>query len=170
MAGVAGTHRVAQYRPGGVRLGHLGGPIGGALGRLPARALLVAGARGGLEQARGDEPERHAAGDHGPRPAPSEVLDVAEDAIGVALCEVAAEPLGAIGGLLGQLGRLVFALLAQLLADAAHVRGVAADALPGLGRAPVDLRAQLGAGLLLRLTRRLLRLLLGLLAGRWLAG
>ena len=141
------------------------GPPGDRLARLDARALLVAVDRRGLEEARGDEPEGHATGDHGPRLPAAEVLDVAEDAIGVALLEVAPEPLGAIGRLLGQLGRLVLALLAQGLAHGAHVGGEAADAVPGVGGPLVDLRAQLGAGLLLRLPRRRLRLLLGLVGG-----
>jgi hypothetical protein len=98
-----------------------------------------------------------------PRLTAAEVLDVAEDAIGVAVLEVVAEPLGALGSLLGELRRLLLALLAQLLADAAHVRCEPADALTGVGRPLVDLGAHgalgLAGGLLCLVLGLVLRLL-----------
>ena len=74
--------------------------------------------------------------------------------------------LGALRGLVSELGRLVLALLAQLLADRPRVGRNAADPLTGLGRALVDLRAQRALGLTGCLLRLLLGLLLGLLGRR----
>ena len=85
-----------------------------------------------------------------------------QDAVRAVVLQVAAQAVGAIGRLLGELGGLVLALLAQGLAHAAHVGGEAADPLTGVGRALLDLRAQLGAGPLLCLAGGLLGLVLRL--------
>ncbi len=80
--------------------------------------------------------------------------------------------LGAVGGLLGELGRPVLALLAELLGDGPDVVRLARDLLADLRRALVDLLADAIARLGARLAGELLCLLLrltgdlaGLLAG-----
>ena len=119
-------------------------------GRAGRRARLVATGARGLQEARGGEPEREPAGDDRPRALAAEVLDVAQDRVAVGALQVVAERLGALGGLLGELRRLVLALVAQLLGDAADVAGRRADALAGLRRPLVDLVAEAALGLLAR--------------------
>src|SRR3954454_10131856 len=127
-------------------------------------ALLVALAARSLEEPRGGEPEHESSGHDRPRLPAGEVLDVAQDAVGVRLGQVAAYPFGPLGGLLRHAGRCVLALLAKLLADAAKVSGRGRDLLAGLGGALVDLLADAA----LRLAGRLLGLVLGL--ARYLLG
>src|SRR4051812_6418266 len=96
----------------------------GAVAVARARdALLVALAAGSLEEPRGGEPEHEPSGHDRPRLPACEVLDVAQDAVGVRLGQVAADPFGPLGSLLRHAGRGVLALLAKLLADAAKVAG-----------------------------------------------
>ena len=119
---------------------------------LAVAALVAAGARR-LQEARGREADCHTAGDDHPRLLASEVLEVAQDRVPVGALQVAAERLRALRSLLGELRRLVLALLAQLLADATDVIGRRADAFAGLRGALVDLiadRAACPAGGLLR--------------------
>ena len=167
---VAGTGTTSSA-PRPVRL--VGAPVvsprvvvGGVARRrrgVARRARLVATGARRLQEARGREAERHAAGDDRPRlPAP-EVLEVAQDRVAVGALQVVAERLGALGGLLGELRRLVLALLAQLVGDAADVGRGGADLLARLRRALVDLVADPARRLALGLLRLLLRFLLGLL-------
>src|SRR4051794_18157219 len=187
----AGSRRAARDaggRAAGVMLGRCDRPVGrlgrcdrpvGRLGRcrhgtVPegrcastgaglARAVPLTARR--LEEPRRREAEREPAGDHRPRLPPGEVLDVAQDPVGVRLAEVAAAALGALGGLVRQLGRRVLALLAELLADRAQVGGGRLD-LPAEPRgALVDLVAHASAGLVGGLAGLLARLV-GRLANR----
>src|SRR3954452_15596500 len=146
------------------------GPAGGRQLTIDARALLVAAAARGLQHARGGEPEREPAGGDRPRLAAGEVLDVAQDPVGVRLLQPRARALDAVGRLIGDLRRPLLALLAQLPRDVAQVGGVLVDLLAGLRGALVDLLAHPVAGLsgglsylLARLIADLLRLLLCLL-------
>src|SRR4051794_34481509 len=66
---------------------------------LPGRAVALPA--GGLQEPRGGEAEREAAEGDGPRLATREILDVAQDGVGIGLREVAAEALGALRGLVG---------------------------------------------------------------------
>ena len=91
----------------------------------------------------------------------TQVLHVAEDPVGVGVLQVAAEPLCAVGGLLGVAGRGVLALFAQLLRHRTCVARDGGHPLAGLRRALVHLIASL----LLGLARLLLDLLL--LACAW---
>src|SRR3954470_10850513 len=135
---------------------------GKALRRLAAaRAplLLVAAGARSLPETRGGEAERDAAGDDRPRLAAPEVLEVAQDCVTVGMLEVIADGFGSLCRLLGELRRLVLALAAQLVGDAARVLGHRADPVAGLRRALVHLLADA----VLRLARRLLSGLLGFL-------
>src|SRR3954467_10991634 len=94
-------------------------------------ALLVALAARSLEEPRGGEPEHESSGHDRPRLPAGEVLDVAEDAVGVRLGQVAAYPFGPLGSLLRHAGRRALALLAKLLADTPKVAGCGGDLLAG---------------------------------------
>src|SRR3954447_22624490 len=114
-AGARGRRAGGQVagRPGGGR--HGAAPVRGRrVDAVLPRLLLRAALTRRLQEARSGEAEGDAAGDHGPRlPAP-EVLDVAKDRVAVGALQIVAERLGALGGLLGELRRLLLALLAQL--------------------------------------------------------
>src|SRR3954453_3260010 len=132
--------------------------------------MLIALAARRLEQARRHEAEREPAGGDGPRLAAGEVLDVAQDAIGVRVPHPGSDALDPIGHLMGDPRGTVLALLLQLLGDGAQVARLLIDLLAGLRRALVDLLADAVASLplglrelLARLLLDLLRLLLGLL-------
>src|SRR3954467_2747303 len=92
--------------------------------------------------------------------------------VAVGALEVVADLLGALRGLVGQLGGLVLALAAQVVTDRPRVLGRGLDLLAGLRRAGVDLGADAVAcralgllGLVLGDLGRLLRLLLGAARG-----
>src|SRR5215216_1232401 len=151
----AGCRRSGRIGGGGTGVGARPAAVGGAPPRLvppPARRL---------QEARGRQPERQPAEGHSPGLLAAELLDVVEDAVGVRLLQVAAEPLSALGDLIDHLGRLVLALLAKLLGDRAHVARVRCHLVAELRRALVDLLAQPAA----RLVRSALGLLLGHLLG-----
>src|SRR5918995_3859628 len=125
------------------------GAVADGLARVHAgRAVALPGERGAvaiaarrLQHPRGGEADQQPPGRDGPGVAAREVLDVAKEPVAVALLQVAAEPLGAVGRLLDVAGRRVLALLAQLIGHRPCVARVRADLLARAGRAPVHLLA-----------------------------
>src|SRR3954453_19613210 len=110
-----------------------------------------------LEEARRGDPDDDTAGQHRPRLAAGEVLDVAEDLVPVRAGQIAADLLGLLGGAVGRLRGTVLALLTQLVARAAQRVGEGGDLLAGLRRGRVDLLLCPALGLLRRAGGLLLR-------------
>src|SRR5436190_22519168 len=105
---------------------------------LALPALVAARARR-LEEPRCHNAEREPAERERPRlPAP-EVLNVGQELVAAGITEPAAHSVDVACGLIGELRRLVLALLAQLLANRPDVVGGGADALTNLGGALIDL-------------------------------
>src|SRR5918994_3430178 len=131
--------------------------IGVALVVRVALVALVALAARGLQEARGGEPDDDADPDHRHRLPAAEVLDVAQEAVGVGLGQVAAHAICVISDPVGRPGLRVLALLAQVLAGAAQRLRRGADLLAGLRRALIDLLARPRLSLLGALLHLLLR-------------